>query len=77
MYKVALNINNDEATGDRSDFTCFLVTFLFNKLYLYTVNALNVPAKHQAYYLCISMLYFASMDRISNISKRNIVLESI
>ena len=77
LHKVAHSVDNGEATGYRSDFACLLVTFLFSKLHLHAVNAKNVPAKHRAYYLCITFLYFLSIDGINIITKRNMILESI
>ena len=77
LHKVALSVDNGKATGYRSDFACLLVTFLFSKLHMYAVNAKNVPAKHYAYYLCITFLYFLSIDGINIITKRNIILKSI
>ena len=48
-----------------------------NKLHLYAVNAKHMSARHVVMCVGVSMLFFISIDVISPISKRNMVLESI
>jgi hypothetical protein len=47
------------------------------RLHLHAINALNVPAKHRAMYLGLSMFWFTSIYGINQIPKRNITMESI
>ena len=58
------------------DFAILILTLQFFELYLYTVNKLNFPAKHRVYFSGIPIMYFITIDSISIISKRNMVLES-
>ena len=77
MLKVSAYIEGGEAVGTTGDHASLMLTLMFTKSHLHSVNALNVPAKHRAYFLGMTMLYFITIDGISNISKRNMVLESI
>jgi len=76
LLKVYNSVADGNSLGKNCDYGSLIVTF-FTKLHLYAINVLHVPAKHGAFYLCTSMLYFTTIDGISPISKRNMVLESI
>ena len=48
-----------------------------SKLYLDAVNAKHILVRHRSVYIITTMLFFLSIDRISSISRRNVVLELI
>ena len=50
---------------------------LFMRLHLYAVNGKDVPAKHRALYLWMSMIFFTSMGSVNITPRRNVVCESI
>jgi len=77
MERVCNSVDFGVATSTMKDYVAFLLTFMFSKLHLHAVNAINVPSKHRAYYLCISMMFFVTIEGIHPTSRRNMVLESI
>ena len=77
IERVCNNVDFGVAKSIIKDYIALLLVFMFSKLHLHTVNALNVPSKHRAYYLCISMMFFVTIQGINPVSKRNMVLESI
>ena len=77
LLKVHNSYSEGSSTSKFMDYSSLLATFFFSKLHLYAINALHVPAKHRAFYLCITVIYFTTIDGINPIPKRNMVLESI
>lgn len=77
MLKVSACIESGDAIGTDRDYASLMLTLMFAKLHLCSVNALNVLSKHIAYFLGVTMMCFTTIDGISNISKRNMVLESV
>ena len=77
MDKVDQEIEKGNIIGLQGDYGVLVVTFFFMRLHLFAVNALNVPAKHRAMYLGLSMMWFTSIYGIHNIPKRNIMMETI
>ena len=73
MLKVSACIEGGEAVGTTGDHA----SLMFTKSHSYSVNVLNVPAKHRAYFLGTTMMCFTTIDGMSSISKRNMVLELI
>ena len=49
--------------------------FIFMILHLYAVNVKDVPAKHRALYLWISMIFFFSMGGVNITTIHNVVSE--
>ena len=47
------------------------------RLHLYAVNGKDVPAKHRALYLWMSMIFFTSMGGVNITLRRYVVSESI
>ena len=75
--KVSLVVLSSKAIEKIDDYRVLLFTFLISKLHLHTINSTYVLAKHRLVYIITTMLFFISIDRISSISKRNMILESI
>ena len=73
MHRVSISISNSKVVSAERDFASLMLLLLFSKLYLYSTNRLNILAKHRAYFLATSIIYFTTIDSISTISKRNIV----
>ena len=49
--------------------------FIFMILHLYAVNVKDMPAKHRALYLWISMIFFFSMGGVNITTIHNVVSE--
>ena len=77
IEKVDNCFSNSAISGITGDFAVLCVTWFFCRLHLHAVNGLNVPAKHRAMYLGLSLFWFTSIAGISEIPKRNMTLESI
>ena len=71
IERVCNNVDFGVAKSIIKDYIALLLAFMFSKLQLHTVNALNVPSKHRAYYLYVSMMFFVTIQGINPISKRN------
>ena len=70
-------INNCNIIGLERDYGVLYVILYFSRLYLYTINGINLLLKHRAIYLGISMFWFTSIWAINQIPKRNLIIESI
>ena len=77
LNKVDEQIQEGNIIGLGGDYGVLCVTWYFMRLHLYSINATNVPAKHRAMYLGLSMFWFTSIWGINQIPKRNIIMESI
>ena len=64
----------DTTEDDAGALACAL---LFMRLHLYAVNGRDVPAKHRALYLWMSMIFFTSIGGVNITPRRNVVSESI
>ena len=74
---VEQGINNCDFIGLEGDFGVLCTTWYFSRLHLHAVNGINIPAKHRAMYLGMSMFWFASIWGINFTPKRNLMIESI
>ena len=77
ISKVDNEIQEGNIIGLVGDYAVLCIIWYFMRLHLFAVNAPNVPAKHQAMYLGLSMLWFTSIRGINQIPKRNIIMETI
>ena len=77
LNKVDEQIQEGNIVGLGGDYGVLCTTWYFIRLHLYSINATNVPAKHRAMYLGLSMFWFTSIWGINNIPKRNIIFETI
>ena len=77
LLKFWYSYSHGYLTSKFCDYLSLLLAFFFSKLHLYTINTLNIPAKHRGFYLSISIIYFTTIQGINLITKHNMVLESI
>ena len=70
-------MESGQVIGKIEDYGSLLLTFLISKLHFHTVNEKFVPERRRSVCIGVTMLFFVSIDGISPISKRNMVLESI
>lgn len=77
LSKVDDAIYEGDIIGLEGDYAVLCITWYFSRLHLYAVNALNIPSKHRAMYLGLSMFWFTSIWGINSIPKRNLIMESI
>jgi hypothetical protein len=77
INKVNEGIEEGNVIGLEGDYAVLCITWFFMRLHLYAVNALNVPAKHRAMYLGLSMFWFTSIWGVNQIPKRNMIMETI
>ena len=75
--KVHAALLSGEAIGKLGDYCLLMLTFLMSKLHLHAMNSSHVTAKHRSVCISATMLFFITIEGISPISKRNMVLESI
>ena len=77
INKVDNELEQGNIVGLQGDYGVLCVTWFFMRLHLFAVNALNVPAKHRAMYVGLSMMWFTTIRGIHQTPKRNIMMESV
>ena len=70
-------MHEGDVIGLEGDYAVLCVTWYFSRLHLHAINAVNVPSKHRAMCLGLSMFWFTSIWGINQIPKRNLIMESI
>ena len=66
-----------EIIGLEGDFGVLCTTWCLSRLHLRSVNAVNAPAKHRDMCLGFIMFWFTSVWGINQLTKRNMIMESI
>ena len=77
ISKVDKELEKGNIIGLQGDYGVLCVAWFFMRLHLFAVNALNVPAKHRAMYVGLSMMWFTTIRGIHQTPKRNIMMESV
>ena len=77
ISKVDKELEKGNIIGLQGDYGVLCVTWFFMRLHLFAVNALNVPAKHRAMHVGLSMMWFTTIRGIHLTPKRNIMMESV
>ena len=75
--KLLAGVESVQTIGKIEDHSSLLLTLLISKLHLCVENANHVTARQRSACVCVTILFFISIDGISPISKRNVVLDSI
>ena len=75
--KASTLVESGQLIGNIEDCGSLLLTFLMSKLHLHAVNEKHALARHRSAHIGVNVLLLISIDGISPISKKNVVLQSI